>query len=125
GADDDEALGPGPELLVEAEVPGAVRIGGHALQGGLVLVEELLRRREELLADGLVLVVAEDGDGPDQPERAPHDGHRGADDLAVALRGGEAAPRLHEPAVMHVLGAPEDLPRTRPHLAFEEVAEGL
>src|SRR5262249_28846282 len=104
---------------------GAIGVRAHALERRLVLVEELLAGGEELLADILVLVAREHGDGPDEAERAPHDGHRGAHDLAVALLGNEASPRLHEPAGMDVLGAAEDLARTGPDLALEEVAERL
>src|SRR5262249_9416282 len=99
--DDDEALGPVAELLIENEVPGAVGIGGHTLKRRLVLVEELLARGEELLADVLILIVRQHGDGADQPERSPHDGDGGPDDLAVTLFGDEASPRLHQPAMMH------------------------
>ena len=104
---------------------GAVRVRGDALQRRLVLVEEALAGGEELLADVLVLVVGEDGHRPHQPEGPPHDGEGCSHDLAVAFLGDEASPRLHEPAVVHVLGAVEDLPRARAHLALEEIAEGL
>ncbi len=47
---------------------------------------------------------------------------RGEELLAVR---DEAAPRLHEPPVVDVLGAAEDLARPRSHLPLEEIAEGL
>src|SRR5437764_851855 len=123
--DHHEPLGPVAELLIEPEVLRAVRVRGDALQRRLVLVEEALAGGEELLADVLVLVVGEDGHRPHQPEGPPHDGEGCSHDLAVAFLGDEASPRLHEPAVVHVLGAVEDLPRARAHLALEEIAEGL
>src|SRR5712692_6585664 len=123
--DDHEPLGPVAELLIEDQVLGAVGIRAHSLQRGLVLVEKLLARRQQLLADVLVLVVGEHRHRPHQPDRPPHHGHGGADDLAVALFGDEATPRLHEPAMVDVLGAAEDLPGARADLALEEVAEGL
>jgi hypothetical protein len=106
-------------------VLGAVGIRREALERGLVLVEELLARGEELLADVLVLIVGQHRHRADDPDGAPHDREGRAHDLAVALLGHEAAPRLHEPAVVHVLGAAEDLTRPRAHLPLEEVAEGL
>src|SRR5262249_9008550 len=47
------------------------------------------------------------------------------DDLRLILLGDEAAPRLHEPPVMDILGAAEGLARTRAELPFEEIGEGL
>src|SRR5262249_110350 len=123
--DHDQALGAIAELLVERDVLGAVRIGRHALEGRLVLLEEALAGGEELLADVLVLVVGQYGHGSNPPHRAPAHRERRAHDLAVALLGDEAPPRLHEPAVVDVLRAAEDLARPRPHLALEEIAEGL
>src|SRR6266481_3148200 len=125
GGDHHEALGLVAELLVHGDVLRAVRVGRHPLERRLVLAEESLAGREELLADVLVLVVGQDGDGSDKPDGAPHDRQRRPDDLAVALLGDEASPRLHEPAMMHVLRAAEHLARPRPHLALEEIAEGL
>src|ERR1700737_3528581 len=122
---DQEPLRLVAELLVHDEMLGAVGVGREALQGGLVLVEELLARGEELLPDVLVLVVGQDRDRADDPDRPPHDRDGGAHDLAVAPLGHEPAPRLHEPAVVHVLGAAEDLSRPGAHLPLEEVAEGL
>src|SRR5262249_20857022 len=97
----------------------------RALQRRLVLVEEFLRRADQLLADRLVLVVREHGHWPEQPDRAPRDGQRGADDLRVVLFRHEAAPGLHQPAVVNVLRATECLARPGAELAFEEIAEGL
>ena len=73
----------------------------------------------------LVLVVRQHGHRSQQSERAPGRRERGAHDLAVVLLGDEAAPRLHEPAVVYVLGAAEDLAGARAQLALEEVAEAL
>src|SRR4029077_17252434 len=52
--DDLEPLRLVAELLVEDQVLGAVRVGREALERRLVLVEELLARGEQLLADVLV-----------------------------------------------------------------------
>ena len=122
--DRDESAGLEVELLVEDEVLGAVGEGHHPLQRHVVLVEEALRRPHELLGDLLVLVGRQDGHGTEQPERSPAHRDGDADDLALVLLGDEAPPRLHEPAVVHVLGAPEHLPRPGAQLALEEVAEG-
>src|SRR2546430_11437266 len=120
-----QRLRPVAELVIERQVLGARRIRHHALQRGLVLVEELLRRADELLTDGLVLVIGQHGPRAEQPDRAPRHGERGADDLGVVLLRHEAAPRLHEPAVMDVLRAAEGLPRARSELPLEKIAEGL
>jgi hypothetical protein len=95
------------------------------VQRRLVLVEELLDRAQELLGDRLVVVVREHRHRAHETERAPRDGERGAHDLGRVLLGDEAAPRLHEPAVVHVLGAVERLAGPRPELTLEEVAEAL
>src|SRR6266481_2580439 len=109
----------------DLQVLGAVRVGREALERRLVLVEELLARGEQLLADVLVLVVGQHRDRADDPDGAPESRDGGPHDLAVALLGHEAAPRLHEPAVVHVLGAAEDLARAGADLPLEEIAEGL
>src|SRR2546430_7211142 len=56
---------------------------------------------------------------------SPCDGERSTHDLRVVLLGDEAAPGLHEPAVVDVLRATERLARPRAELTLEEVAEGL
>ena len=104
---------------------GAGWIGDHALQHDLVLVEEFLDRLDQLLADLLVLIVGEDGDRAQDPEGAPGHGQRGPDDLRLIFFGDEAAPRLHEPAVMDVLGPAERLAGTRAELPLEKIGEGL
>jgi hypothetical protein len=111
--------------VVEQQVLGAARIRHRALQRHLVLVEELLDGADELLADGLVLVVREHGDGSEDPHRPPVHCEDGADDLGAVFLRDEAAPGLHEPAVVHVLRAAEGLPRPRAELPLEEVREGL
>src|SRR5207247_10247452 len=73
----------------------------------------------------LVLVVRQHGHGTEQADRAPCDGERGADDLGIILLGHEAAPRLHQPAVVDVLRASEGLARPRAELPLEAVAERL
>ena len=121
-----EELRPVAELVEEGEMLGARRIGRRA-PAAIVLFssEEALHRLDELLADPLVLVVGQDRDGTDQAHRAPGDGERHADEPAAVLLGHEAAPRLHEPAVMDVLRAAEGLTRSRAELTLEEVGEGL
>src|SRR5206468_11245360 len=101
------------------------RIRDAAVERRLVLVEEVLRRADQLLADRLVVVVREHGDRPEHADRAPRHCERGTDDLRAVLFGDEAAPRLHEPAMMPVLRAAERLPGPRAQLALQEVAEGL
>src|SRR6267143_3315066 len=64
-------------------------------------------------------------DGAEDAHTAPGDGEGGADDLRVVLLGDEAAPRLHEPAVVDVLRPAERLTRAGAELTLEEVAEGL
>src|SRR5881628_2836199 len=118
-----ERLGPVAELVEEEEVLRARRIGHAPVERRLVLLEEPLRRADELLTDRLILVVRQDCDGPEDPDRAPGDGERGAHDLRVVLLRDEAAPRLHEPAVVDVLSAAERLARPGAELALEEVAE--
>src|SRR2546425_10014352 len=63
-------------------------------------------------------------DGPEDPDGAPCDGERSAHDLRVVLLGDEAAPGLHEPAVVDVLRATERLAGPGAELTLEEVAEG-
>ena len=94
------------------------------LERDAVLVEEALGGPDELLGDLLVLIRRQDRDGTEQSQRPPADRHRDADDLPLVLLGDEASPRLHEPAVVHVLGATEHLTRPGAQLALEEVAEG-
>ena len=103
---------------------GTVGERHDALERHLVLVEEGLGGPDELLGDLLVLVGRQHGYGTEQPERSPAHRDRDADDLALVLLGDEAPPRLHEPPVVHVLGAAEHLPWARAELALEEVAEG-
>src|SRR5437016_1406669 len=75
---------------------------------------------------GLLLGLLEGRVAPDdQPQRAPRDSQRDAHELLLILLGDEAAPRLHEPAVMDVLGPLEGLARTRTELPLEEIPEGL
>src|SRR5207253_7722719 len=50
---------------------------------------------------------------------------RRAEHLAIVARRDEAAPRLHQPAVVDILRSAEDLTRTRAELPLEVVAEGL
>src|SRR5262249_17465695 len=97
----------------------------HALDGGLVLLEEVLDGADQLLADALVLVIREHGNGAEQTERAPRHAERDAHQLLLVLLGHEAAPRLDQPAVVDVLGALERLARTGAELPLEEVAERL
>src|SRR6185503_6432664 len=123
--DDHQALRLVAVLLVEDQMLGTVGIGRQPLQRRLVLVEELLAGGEQLLADVLVLVVGQHRHRADHAHRAPHHRDGGAHDLAVALLGHEAAPRLHEPAMVDVLGPAEYLARPRADLALEEIAEGL
>src|SRR5262249_42897169 len=104
---------------------GAGRVGHQSLERHLVLVEELLDRLDELLPDLLVLIVREDGDRPDEPDRAPGHRERRPDDLGLIFLGHEAAPRLHEPAVMHVLGTAEWLTGAGSELALQEIRERL
>src|ERR1700694_185414 len=120
-----EPLRPVAELVEEQQVLGAARVRHHALDGRLVLVEELLDGPDELLGDALVLVIGEHGHGAEQPQRAPRDSQRDAHELLLILLGDEAAPRLHEPAVMDVLGPLEGLAGTRAELPLEEIPEGL
>ena len=120
-----QRLGLVAELVVERQVLGAGGIGHRAVQRRLVLLEEVLGGAHELLGDRLVVVVGQHRHWTEQAERAPRDRQRGAHDLGAVLLGHEAAPRLHEPAVVDVLGAVERLARTRPQLALEEVAEAL
>src|SRR5262249_3085057 len=111
------------ELLIENEMLRAVRERHDALERHPILVEKALGGTDELLSDLLVLVRREDGDRAEQTERPPANGHRDADDLSLVLLGNIAAPRFHKPAVVHVLGTPEHLPRPGAELALEEVAE--
>ena len=104
---------------------GARRVRDAAVQRRLVLVEEILGRADELLADRLVVIVRQHRHRPEHPDRAPRHRERGAHDLRAVLLGHEAAPRLHEPAMVHVLRAAERLPGSGAELALEEVAEGL
>src|SRR5204862_195981 len=110
---------------IEQEVLGAGRIRDHTLQRRLVLLEELLDRQDELLADLLILIVGEDGHGAQEADGPPGHRQRGPHDLRLIFLGHEAAPGLHEPPVMNVLGAAEGLARTRAELPFEEIGEGL
>ena len=71
GGDGHEAAGPEAEALVEAQVLGAVRVGGEPLQRRLVLVKEGLARGHELLPDVLILVVGQHRHRPHEPERRP------------------------------------------------------
>src|SRR5205807_1797659 len=96
-----------------------------AVHRRLVLVEEILRRPDELLPDRLIVIVREHRDRPEDADAAPGDRERRAHDLRAVLLGDEAAPRLHEPAMMDVLRAAEGLARSRAQLPLEEIAEGL
>src|SRR2546422_2537397 len=77
-----------------------------------------------MLGDLLCLVRGEDGDRPEQSHASPPPRDRRPDDLGVVLLGDVAAPGLHEPPVVHVLRAPEDLPGAGAELPLVEVGEG-
>ena len=111
--------------MEDGQVLGAGRVAHGAVQRRLVLLEELLRGADELLGDRLVVIVRQHGHRSQQSERAPGRRERGAHELAAVFLGDEAAPRLHEPAVVHVLGAVEGLAGAGAELPLEEVSEAL
>ena len=113
------------ELVVEVQVLGARRVRDAAVQRRLVLVEELLRGADELLADRLVVIVRQDRDRAQHADGTPRHRKGHPHDLGVVFLGDEAAPRLHEPAVVNILRAAERLARPGAELTLEEVAEGL
>src|SRR5215469_141062 len=111
-------------LLQRGVAPhGEARLGRPRRLHDLPAVERLARDHDEALGTIAELLVEHDVLRAVGIRRHALEGR--AHDLAIALLGHEAAPWLHEPAVMDILRAAEDLTRSRAHLALEEVAERL